>query len=79
MADPRAIADKYISRGGGAPTPDKDEYVRDLVTLGNFILWHDERDMHAMVYPKDAFAAMCRLLNVEQHRIREILRPTETP
>lgn len=73
--DAKAVADKYISRGGGSPTWDKEEYVRDLVTLGNFILWHDKRDMHAMVYPPDAFAAMCRLLNVEQYRIREILRP----
>lgn len=73
--DPKAIADKYISRGGGHPVHDREEFVQDLVTLGNFILWHDDRDMHAMVYPCDAFAAMCRLLNVEQHRICEILKP----
>lgn len=75
MTDSKLIADKYISRGGGAPVHDRDEFVRDLVTLGNFVLWHDKNDMRAMVYPRDAFAAMCRLLNVEQHRIRQILRP----
>lgn len=75
--DAKTIADKYISRGGGAPDGDKEEFVRDLITLGNFILWHDKDDMHAMVYPADAFAAMCRLLNVEQHRIRDILHPPE--
>ena len=75
--DARTQADKYISRGGGEPAWDKEEFVRDLMTLGNFILWHDDRDMHASVYPKDAFAALCRLTNVEQHVIRNILRPKD--
>lgn len=43
--------------------------------LANFILWHNKRDMHGCVYPDEAFAVMCRLLNLEQHRIREIVRP----
>lgn len=71
----KAIADRYISRGGGSPIWDEKEFSRDLVTLGTFILWHRDNDMHGAVYPPDAFAAMCRLLNVEAHRIRAILRP----
>lgn len=74
--DAKLIADKYISRGGGKPRPEFDDFVKDMMTLGNFILYHDDRDMHACVYPADAFAAMCRLLNLEPHRIREIIRPS---
>lgn len=71
----KAIADKYISRGGGSPEPDSKEIAVDIMKLANFILWHDERDMHGCVYPAEAFEVMCRLLNLEQHRIREIIRP----
>ncbi len=75
MVDAKAIADKYISRGGGSPQWDREEFASDLLMLGNFILWHDKKDMHAMVYPDQAFEAMCRLLNVEAHRIKAILKP----
>lgn len=75
--DSRAIADKYISRGGGSPEWSSDEFALDLMQLSNFILWHRKNDMHGCVYPHEAFAAMCRLLNVEQHRIRQIIKPDE--
>ena len=75
--DAKGIADKYISRGGGKPQPDAGDFSRDILTLASFILWHDDRDMHACVHPPEAFAAMCRLLNLEQHRIREIVKPTD--
>ena len=74
-AQAKAIADKYVSRGGGRPEWNQDEFVHDLMAVGNFILWHSEKDMHGCVYPKDAFAALCRLVNVEQHAIRNILKP----
>lgn len=72
-----AIADKYIERGGGKPNPTSSDLAVDIMKLANFILWHNERDMHGCVYPKEAFEVMCRLLNLEQHRIREIIRPPE--
>lgn len=75
MTDTKLTADKYISRGGGHPVFDRDEFVRDLITLGNFILYHDRRDWYGGVLRDDAFAAMCRLVNLEQHRLREIIRP----
>lgn len=70
-----AIADKYIARGGGSPVPTNKEFAVDIMKLANFILWHNKRDMHGCVYPDEAFEVMCRLLNLEQHRIREIVRP----
>lgn len=70
-----AIADKYIERGGGKPNPTVNDFAVDLMKLANFILWHDKRDMHGCVYPDEAFEVMCRLLKVERHRIREIVRP----
>ena len=75
MSDARTIADKYISRAGGSPTWDQQEFARDLLTLGSFILWHEDNDLRGGVRPPEAFLAMCRLLNVEPHKIREIVRP----
>jgi hypothetical protein len=73
----KAIADRYISRGGGEVIPSVEQYSIDLCQLANFILWHEDRDMHGCVRRDEAFAAMCRLLNVEQHRIRDIIRPKD--
>lgn len=75
MTDTKLTADKYISRGGGHPTFDCDEFVRDLITLGSFILFHDQCALRGGVMRDDAFSAMCRLVNLEQHRLREIIRP----
>ena len=71
----KSIADKYISRGGGKPVMDAKDFASDLITLSSFILWHDPRAMHGGAYKEDAYSAMCRLLNVEPHRIQEIIRP----
>ena len=65
----------YISRGGGPPVMTPEDFSRDLITVANFILWHEDNDIHALIRPPQAFAALCRLLNVEQHVIRKILRP----
>lgn len=74
----KAIADKYIGRGGGSPAPTSSDLAVDIMKLSNFILWHDKKDMHGCVYPHEAFEVMCRLLNLEQHRIREIVRPEQS-
>lgn len=71
----KSIADKYISRGGGAPVMGARDFASDLLLLSSFILWHEPRSLHGGVWKEDAYAAMCRLLNVEQHRICEIVRP----
>lgn len=75
--DAKLIADKYISRGGGSPAPTTGDVSLDICRLANFILWHDDRDMHGCVRPNEAFESMCRLLNVEPHKIRDIIRPED--
>lgn len=77
MTDAKLTADRYISRGGGHPTFDRDEFVRDLITLGSFVLYHDRRALHGGVMRDDAFGAMCRLVNLERHRLREIIKPDD--
>lgn len=72
-----AIADKYIERGGADPRREVGDVAVDIMKLATFILWHDKKDMHGCVYPHEAFEVMCRLLNLEQHRIREIVRPEQ--
>lgn len=74
MTDAKRIADKYISRNGGPPAQHR-EFVDDLMTVGNFILFHDEKDAHALVYPRQAFEALCRLARVDPRRIEAILNP----
>jgi len=72
--DAARTADKYVSRAGGPPVPTTRDVAEDIVTLSNFILWHEDDDMFGGVKTKDAFMAMCRLLNIEPHKIRSIIR-----
>lgn len=78
MSSTKQIADRYISRGGGSPFPTIDEYAADLLTVSHFILWHAENDMHGGVKMRAAYAAFCRIANVEQHVIEKIVRPQES-
>jgi hypothetical protein len=75
MGDPRLVADRYISRGGGSPLPTVSEFADDLLKVSNFILWHDERDMRGGVRSQEAWLAFCRLVNVEPRKIKDIVRP----
>jgi len=73
--DSLSIADRYISRGGGSPNPTATDVATDIVDLASFLLWHEASDLHGGVRASDAFLSMCRLLNVEAHKIRQIIRP----
>jgi len=75
IVDSSSIADRYISRGGGSPNPSATDVATDIVDLASFLLWHEENDLHGGVRARDAFLSMCRLLNVEPHKIRQIIRP----
>lgn len=79
MTDAKRIADKYISRTGGLPAQHcefvDDQFIDDLMTAGDFILFHDAKDAHALVYPRQAFDALCRLARVDPRRIEAILKP----
>ena len=72
--DAARTADKYLSRAGGPPAPTTHDVAKDIVTLSNFLLWHEDNDIWGGVKAKDAYMAMCRMLNVEPHKIRAIIR-----
>ena len=71
MTDAKQVADAYISRGGRMPGYGRDEYVNDLIDLSSFVAWaeHDGQ-MFGGVDAKDAFRAMCRLLDVDVIALR---------
>ena len=75
MPNAKSTADKYIQRSGARIDYDEDDFAVDLLTVANFILFHDERNMHGGVRAGEAFEGFCRLINVEPHRLREIARP----
>lgn len=77
MTDAARIADRYITRGGADPRRTAADVSGDIVDLASFILWHDEKELVGGVRRDEAFAAMCRLLNLEQHAIRKIIRPDD--
>lgn len=76
--DAKRIADKYIARDGGEPDDGGDitrAFSRDLLNVATFVLYHEPRAIHGGVNPDDAFAALCRLLQLDRRRIQEIVRP----
>lgn len=75
MSDAARTADKYIQRSGAPIDYAKADFVLDLSKVANFILWHDENDMHGALYPGEAFEALCRVAHVEPWRLREIIKP----
>lgn len=68
-----SVADGYITRGGADPMRPISAAAEDIVDLASFILWHDPADLIGGVRRDRAFEAMCRLLNLEQHVIRNIV------
>ena len=75
MSAAQQAADKYIERGGYVHGERKDRLVEDLLCLGNFVAFHDDKDLHGMVLPREAWAAMCRLLDLHPIDFRRIIRP----
>lgn len=72
MADAKSIADQFISRSGRTPAYDRDAYVSDMVDLAAFLAWAEEDGAYyAGVVAKDAFRAMCRLLDVDVIALRK--------
>jgi len=72
MPDAKRIADQFISRSGRTPAYDRDAYVSDLVDLSSFLAWAEEDGaFFAGVEAKDAFRAMCRLLDVDVIELRK--------
>lgn len=66
------VADKYISKGGRTADYGKDEYVTDLIAVSTFMCWAEEDGAYYAGHTaKDAFKAMCRLLDIDSVGLRK--------
>lgn len=73
-ASAKETADKYISESGRTAAYDRDAYVDDVVTAVSFLAWaeHDGA-MYAGVEAKEAFRAVCRLLDINPRGLRKVM------
>lgn len=72
--DAKRRADRYIERGGYAPGERSEKWASDLLDVLRFIAWHDDKHLRGGVTARAAFGALCRLLNLEAHEMRRIVR-----
>lgn len=72
--DTKQVADKYIERGGYARGERSEKWAGDLRDVLMFIAWHDDSHMRGGVRAADAYRSACRLLNLEPHEMRRIIR-----
>lgn len=79
MGDALRKVDAYISPGGRTPGYGKDEYVDDLIALSSFIAWQDDNALFGGHTGKEAWQAMCRLLDVHPVKLRQSMKGAATP
>lgn len=64
-------ADRYISKGGRTPAYDKSAFTDDLIVAANFLAWaEDDGAYYGGESAKDAFKAMCRMLDMDSVGLR---------
>ena len=69
------IADRYISPSGRTAAYDRSAFTDDLMTLSGFLAWaEDDGAFYGGHRARDAYAAMCRMLDVDGIRLRKIMR-----
>lgn len=68
------VADRYISKGGRTADYDRSAFSEDLMTAGLFLLWAED-EYFAGHAGKEAFAAMCRMLDIDPIGLLKALRP----
>lgn len=73
-SDPKAIADRYIERGGYLPGERGKEFSADLLCVASFIAWHDDRHLSGGYRAEDAFRSLCRILNLSSVEMRKVIR-----
>lgn len=69
----RTIADRYISKGGRTAAYDRAAFTTDLCTAASFLV-NAEEEMFGMETGRDAFLAMCRMLEIDPIPLRKIIR-----
>lgn len=68
-----SVADRYISKGGRTAAYDRDAFTTDLCTAASFLCWAED-EMFGMETGRDAFLAMCRMLDIDPIPLRKIVR-----
>jgi hypothetical protein len=68
------IADKYISKSGRTAAYDRAAFTEDLLTASSFLYWAEEEYFGGHT-GKDAFNAMCRMLDLDPIRLRKAFHP----
>jgi hypothetical protein len=72
MSEAKRIADKYISRGGAVHRQyDRKAQIDDLIVLGCFVGFQDPHEWSGGYRADDAWAAMCRLLDMDPVAFRK--------
>lgn len=67
------IADRYVSPGGRLLGYGREGVVDDLVCAANFLVWaQEDKAIYGGETAADAFKAVCRLLDVDSVRLRNI-------
>lgn len=72
--DVKQRADRYVERGGYVRGERRDRVADDILAVALFIGWHDPDDIMGGERADEAFAAFCRVVNLEQVELRKIIR-----
>lgn len=68
------VADKYIRPSGRTRDYGRDEFVSDLMDIGNFLCWAEESGTQfGGVTAKDALGAMCRAMDIDPRGLRKAI------
>jgi hypothetical protein len=67
-----SIADRYISKSGRTADYDRSAFTDDLMTAGLFLVWAEEEYFGGQT-GKEAFNAMCRMLDIDPIGLRKAL------
>jgi hypothetical protein len=68
------VADRYITKSGRTAAYDRSAFADDLLVAGSFLAWAEEEYFGGQT-GRDAFNAMCRMLDIDPIGLRKALRP----
>lgn len=68
------VADKYISKSGRTADYDRSAFTDDLMTASLFLFWAEDQYFGGHT-GKEAFNAMCRMLDIDPIGLRKALNP----
>lgn len=70
---PRNIADKYVTKSGRTKDYDRGAFSDDLLAASLFLCWAEDAGAEfAGVTAKEAFGAVCRMLDIDPKPLRQI-------